>query len=170
MVAGDRVTLVRMKKDIGYKSENVESDAPYYLDKGTSNTILAKKDAAGEGIVVHSGEDGRIIVKGAEHCLGNVGRIMIYNMDIFNRDELIRLIEENNFCVGVMGSKPKLLVASEDIPVDEGADVINKSLLNTMCGQDCLILTSSGMVEHARKRILKYCIESNIEIVVELVN
>lgn len=170
VVAGDRVSLIHMKNGRINGSAEIESAAPDNPDRGLSNTILAKKDATGEGIVVHSGEGHRIIVKGAEHCLGNVGRIVIYNMDLFNRDELIRLIEENDFCVGVMGSKPKLLVASEDIPVDEGVDVINKSLLNTMCGRDCLILTNGGMVEHARKRIVKYCTKSNIAIIVDLVN
>jgi len=187
VAVGDRVSLIRIKngrgtietsRKSGGSGENLESGgsggnisvAPDNFNRRLSNTIIAKKDATGEGIVVHSGDGGRIIVKGAEHCVGNKGRICIYNMDFFNRGELLRLIEDNDFCVGVMGSKPKLLVAAEDIPIDEVSDVINKSLLNTLCGQDCLILTNGGMVEHTRKRILKYCTKSNIEIIVDLVN
>ena len=176
VVAGDRVSLIRMRggqiniRDKNKISGGIISVVSDNSDRGLSDAILAKKDAAGEGIVVYSGDGGRILVKGAERCFGNVGRIVIYNMDLFNRDELIKLIEENDFCVGVMGSKPKLLVASEDIPVDDGADVINKSLLNTMCGRHCLILTNGGMVAHARKRIVQYCTKSGIEIIVELVN
>ncbi|MCK5660365.1 MAG: ATP-binding cassette domain-containing protein [Methanosarcinales archaeon] len=169
VAAGDRVSLIRMKEKGGTTEDN-ESDIPGNSDGGLSNTIFARKDATGDGIVVHSGDGQRIIVKGAENCLGTVGRIFIYNMDFFNRNELIRLIEENDFCVGAMGSKPKLLMAEEHIPMDEVSDVINKSLLNTMCGRDCLILTNGGMVGHARKRIVKYCTKSNIDIMVELVN
>lgn len=170
VAAGDRVSLIRMKEGREGISGEIISVAPDNSDRGLSDTIFAKKDATGEGIVVHSGDGERIIVKGAENCLGNVGRIFIYNMAIFKRDELIRLIEENDLCVGAMGSKSKLLVIAEDIPIDEVSDVINKSLLNAMCGRDCLILTNGGMVEHARNRIVEYCTNINIDIIVELVN
>lgn len=73
-------------------------------------------------------------------------------------------------CVGAMGKKSKLLAEKDDIYLDVTAGVIDRSILNALAGQRCLILTHGGMVYHAMDRIKAYMEKSGINIPVSVIN
>ncbi|NYT05180.1 MAG: ATP-binding cassette domain-containing protein [Methanomicrobiales archaeon] len=61
---------------------------------------------------------------------------------------------------GAMGTHAKEMTALENIDVEFTFGVVDKCILKALNGQDSLILTSGGMVEHVGRRIRDYVRES----------
>ena len=68
-----------------------------------------------------------------------------------------------------MGTKAKRFAGDEKIDLDFTYGVIDKCLLRAVNGENSLVLTSGGMVEHTVGRIAAYMEESGREIEVHLI-
>lgn len=71
--------------------------------------------------------------------------------------------------VGAMGTQAKIAAAGEGIPLTFTYGVIDKCLLKAVMGEDCLIITSGGMVEHIYRRIGSFCQEHRVTIPVSAI-
>lgn len=99
------------------------------------------------------------------------GSIMLYDIVFHNNKFLKQLISSGNVdTIGAMGKKSKLLADSESIILDVTSGVVDRSILDALCGHRCLIITQGGMVQHAYKRIKQYVKTSGIEIHVDILN
>lgn len=78
------------------------------------------------------------------------------------------MIEKNISHLGAMGTKAKFFARNKGIDLDFSHDVINNCLLKAMGGQNTLIITSGKMVQHTRRRVEDYNLESRENIMVEI--
>ena len=122
------------------------------------------------GTVLHLHDEGLAIVE-IDRKSFRAGSIGIYDTSDYSRDELLAIIRKDGIeCLGAMGKKSKLLAEQDDIYLDVTAGVIDRSILNALAGQRCLIMTSGGMVDHALDRIRSYLDKSGINLPVTVVN
>ncbi|MDW7732714.1 MAG: ATP-binding cassette domain-containing protein [Methanolobus sp.] len=120
--------------------------------------------------VLHIHDDGLAIVE-MDRKAFRAGSIGIYDTARYSGEELVQLMDRDGIeCVGAMGKKSKLLAEKDDIYLDVTAGVIDRSILNALAGQRCLILTHGGMVYHAMDRIKAYMEKSGINIPVSVIN
>ena len=120
--------------------------------------------------VLHIHEEGLAIVEMDRKAL-RAGSILIYDTSRYDNDELLEIIKRDGIeSVGAMGKKSKVIAEINDIYIDIASGVIDRSLLNALSGQRCLILTHGGMVEHAVERIKGYIQKSGINLHVGVVN
>lgn len=99
------------------------------------------------------------------------GKIYIYNVDFGSPAEIKSfLASKKTKFVGAMGTNAKMLAEREKIALDFTYGIIDKSILRAIAGQNSLIITSGGMVEHALRRIAGYSSESSVEIQASLLS
>jgi cobalt/nickel transport system ATP-binding protein len=118
--------------------------------------------------VIHLHERGRAVVETTVRSI-RIGGVIVYNMDRQNTDDLARLLGEVDL-VGVMGTRSRSFAEMHGIPADIASNVIDRTILRALCGDEVLILTNGGMVEHARRRIEDYSNQSGIRIEVVVFN
>ncbi|WP_340819582.1 ATP-binding cassette domain-containing protein [Methanolobus sp. WCC4] len=126
--------------------------------------------AAANGKVLHIHDDGLAIVvmDVKPYRAGSVG---IYDMERYSKEDLLEIIRRDEIdSIGAMGKKSKLIAEKDEINLDVNAGVVDRSILNSLAGQRCLILTHGGMVCHALSRIRSYVEKSGIDISVSVVN
>jgi cobalt/nickel transport system ATP-binding protein len=99
------------------------------------------------------------------------GMIFIYDVDSASPAEIKSFLDlgRTKF-VGAMGTSAKMLAEREGILLDFTYGVIDKSILKAISGQNSLLITSGGMVEHALRRIASYSSESGVEIQASLLS
>jgi len=89
------------------------------------------------------------------------GTIYICDADRIGGDDLRALAKQRTVVrVGAMGTRAKEFANRERIPLDYTYGVIDKCILKALVGENSLIITTGGMVEHARRRIEEYSAES----------
>lgn len=89
------------------------------------------------------------------------GKIYLCNADRTGGDEIRALIEVGAVDhVGAMGTRAKEFANRERILLDYTYGVIDKCILKALIGENSLILTTGGMVEHVHRRIGEYSAES----------
>ena len=89
------------------------------------------------------------------------GRIYLCNADRTTGDEVRGLVERGTVDhVGAMGTRAKEFANRERILLDYTYGVIDKCILKALIGENSLIITTGGMVEHVRRRIGEYSAES----------
>lgn len=89
------------------------------------------------------------------------GRIYLCNADLTGGDEVRRLIKQGTVeHVGAMGTRAKEFANRERILLDYTYGVIDKCILKALIGENSLIITTGGMVEHVHRRIGEYSAES----------
>ncbi|NLB00464.1 MAG: ATP-binding cassette domain-containing protein [Methanomicrobiales archaeon] len=71
--------------------------------------------------------------------------------------------------VGAMGTRAKEFAGREQIPLDFTYGVIDKCILKALIGENSLIITTGGMIEHARRRISDYNTGSGRKVTVTMV-
>jgi len=105
--------------------------------------------------------------RGAISC-PSLGRIFICNVESTAPEDIKRFIGHNGIsCSGAMGTSAKVIAEKENIDLDFTYGVIDKCILKALAGQSSLIMTSGGMVDHARRRINTYSHECGLEIAAE---
>lgn len=120
--------------------------------------------------VLHIHPGGKAIVELKRRSL-KAGGILLYNTDQYFYSEVVDLIGKGDITfVGAMGKKSKSLAEKDGIFLDVTTGVIDKSILAALCGKRCMILTGTGMIEHAFKRIREYVDMSGIELNVGIFN
>ncbi len=120
--------------------------------------------------VLHIHEDGLAIVE-MDRRAYRAGSIGIYDMARYSREDLRDIISRDEVdCIGAMGKRSKILAEEDGIYLDVTAGVVDRSILNSLAGQRCLILTNGGMVCHALERIKDYMEKSGINIPISVVN
>lgn len=120
--------------------------------------------------VLHLYEDGLAIVE-MDRKPYRAGSIGIYDMGSYSKENLMDLIDRDEIeCIGAMGKSSKVLAEQDGIYLDVTAGVVDRSILNSLAGQRCLILTNGGMIYHALERIQSYMEKSGINIPVSVVN
>ncbi|MBN2110183.1 MAG: ATP-binding cassette domain-containing protein [Methanosarcinaceae archaeon] len=120
--------------------------------------------------VLHIHDDGLAIVE-MDRKAFRAGSIGIYDTARHSREELLQVMERDGIeCVGAMGKRSKLLAERDEIHLDVTAGVVDRSILNALSGQRCLILTNGGMVYHALERIRNYMDNSGLNIPVNILN
>lgn len=98
------------------------------------------------------------------------GRIYIADVGDGAADRVKNLLSSGTVeRVGAMGTKAKRFAGDEKIALDFTYGVIDKCLLRAVNGENSLVLTSGGMVEHTVGRIAAYMEESGREIEVHLI-
>ncbi|MDY0267394.1 MAG: ATP-binding cassette domain-containing protein [Methanimicrococcus sp.] len=94
------------------------------------------------------------------------GAIYVYDMDAYEKDEFDHILQKYEIdFIGAMGKKSKDIADAKNIETVCNSGVIDKSILNAIAGNHCLILTSGGMVSHTSKRIREYIKNSGIRLV-----
>ncbi len=89
------------------------------------------------------------------------GMIYICDADRIGGYDLRSLLEQSVIeHVGAMGTRAKEFANREGIPLDYTYGVIDRCILKALIGENSLIITTGGMVEHARRRIGEYSAES----------
>ncbi|MCM2465523.1 energy-coupling factor ABC transporter ATP-binding protein [Methanoculleus oceani] len=89
------------------------------------------------------------------------GKIYLCNADRTGGDELRVLVEQGVVeHVGAMGTRAKEFANRERILLDYTYGVIDKCILKALIGENSLIITTGGMVEHVHRRIGEYSAES----------
>ncbi|KLK89176.1 ABC transporter ATP-binding protein [Methanoculleus sediminis] len=89
------------------------------------------------------------------------GRIYLCNADLITGDEVRALVEHGTVeHVGAMGTRAKEFANRERILLDYTYGVIDKCILKALIGENSLIITTGGMVEHVHRRIGEYSAES----------
>lgn len=122
------------------------------------------------GKVLHIHEDCMAIVELSRRYV-RAGSIMIYDTDHHDAGFLQLFISNGDVdTVGAMGKRSKLIAERDNIRLDITSGVIDRSILNALCGQRCLIITHGGMIYHAFERISHYIEESGINIHVDIIN
>jgi cobalt/nickel transport system ATP-binding protein len=120
--------------------------------------------------VVHLQEGGRAVVEILQRTI-RIGGVIVYNTDLQDHEDLKRLMEEGEIdLVGVMGTRSRAFAEKHGISADIASNVIDKTILRALCGDEVLILTNGGMVEHTKRRIEDYGDQSGIEIEVVVFN
>ena len=100
-----------------------------------------------------------------KHGMRASGHIYIADAGRMNGDTIRTVISERSIRhVGAMGTHAKIVVAGEKVPITFTYGVIDKCLLKAVMGEDCLIITSGGMIGHATRRIGNFCREHVVEI------
>lgn len=114
--------------------------------------------------VVHLQEEGRAVVETLERTIG-IGTVIVSDTDEMDGEDLKRMREEWEIdLVGVMGTRSRAFADSCGITADISSNVIDRTILRALCGEEVLILTNGGMVEHTRRRIEEYCRQSGMRI------
>jgi|Deesub1362A_J573_1020465.scaffolds.fasta_scaffold00222_59 cobalt/nickel transport system ATP-binding protein len=120
------------------------------------------------GRIIHK-DTGYVVVEVSKDGI-NPGEIIVCDVDGIEIQEIGKIISEMDVhFIGAMGTKAKALLKEVGITPDFSSNVINNSLLKALTGHNCLIFTSGGMVEHARKRIVDYGVEGNFVVRVNTV-
>ncbi len=129
------------------------------------------KSARSEQVrVIHLQEGGRAVVETLQRSI-RLGLVIVCNTDHQDHDNLKRLMEERGIdLVGVMGTRSRAFAEKHGIFADIASNVIDKTILRALCGDEVLILTNGGMVEHAKRRIEDYGSQSGIKIEVVVFN
>lgn len=90
-----------------------------------------------------------------------LGKIYLCNADRIGGDEIRALVESGTVDhVGAMGTRAKEFANRERILLDYTYGVIDKCILKALIGENSLIITTGGMVEHVQRRIGEYSAES----------
>lgn len=114
--------------------------------------------------VVHLQEGGRAVVETLQRTI-RLGLVIVYDTDHQDHEDLKRLMMEREIdLVGVMGTRSRAFAHKHGISIDITSNVIDKTILQALCGDEVLILTNGGMVEHAKRRIEDYGNQSGIKI------
>lgn len=122
-----------------------------------------------KGTVLYRSKDNNAIVEFHNHQ--TIGEIYIYNTDFYDFQEVQDTIVEYKIqYVGAMGSKSKSIASKDNINLDVNSNVIDKTILTSLSGRQCLILTSGGMVGHTEKRIKSFVDETSLGIKCRVVN
>lgn len=122
-----------------------------------------------KGTVFYKSQDNNAIIEFHNHQ--NIGGIYIYNTDFYDFQEVQNIISEYKIqYVGAMGSKSKSISSKDNISLDVTSNVIDKSILTSLSGKQCLILTSGGMVGHTEKRIKSFVNETSLVIECRVIN
>ncbi|NLI61805.1 MAG: ATP-binding cassette domain-containing protein [Methanosarcinaceae archaeon] len=101
----------------------------------------------------------------------NPGSIYIYDIDNHDSEQLHLIFDKYDInYVAAVGKRSHGLADSENIKVDANYGVIDKSILKSLTGGRCIILTGKGMIEHTYKRIKEYSTESGIKINCKILN
>ena len=91
------------------------------------------------------------------------GRIYLCDADLTDGDDLRRLVEQGAVDhVGAMGTRAKEFAGRERVLLDYTYGVIDKCILKALIGENSLIITTGGMVEHVHRRIGEYSAESGL--------
>jgi cobalt/nickel transport system ATP-binding protein len=95
----------------------------------------------------------------------SLGKVFICNSETTDPKDIKSFISTGaaSFC-GAMGTSAKVVADREKIGLDFTYGVIDKCILKALAGQSSLIMTSGGMVDHARRRIGAYSLECGINI------
>ncbi|WP_292731790.1 energy-coupling factor ABC transporter ATP-binding protein [Methanoculleus sp.] len=89
------------------------------------------------------------------------GKIYLCNADRTGGEELRVLVEQGVVeHVGAMGTRAKEFANRERILLDYTYGVIDKCILKALIGENSLIITTGGMIEHVHRRIGEYSAES----------
>lgn len=89
------------------------------------------------------------------------GMIYLCNADKTGGDEIRGLLRSGAVDhVGAMGTRAKEFAGREQILLDYTYGVIDKCILKALIGEDSLIITTGGMIEHVQRRIGEYSAES----------
>ncbi|WAI01731.1 energy-coupling factor ABC transporter ATP-binding protein [Methanogenium organophilum] len=111
-------------------------------------------------------------ILGMEHhcCRGckAPGFIVLEDADFLNEDLAERIVHDEAIqIIGGMGSVAKKQAKDYGIPLTYTHGVIDKCLLKAISGQNCLIITSGGMIKRVLSRVEEFNAESGntIEIV-----
>jgi len=92
-----------------------------------------------------------------------VGTIYLCNADRTGGDDLRALVEQGAVeHVGAMGTRAKEFANRERILLDYTYGVIDKCILKALIGENSLIITTGGMVDHVHRRIGEYSAESGL--------
>ncbi|HJH31020.1 MAG TPA: ATP-binding cassette domain-containing protein [Methanosarcinaceae archaeon] len=119
--------------------------------------------------VLHIHDDGRAVVEMMRKGI-RAGCIMIYDMDSYDHNDLIKVIDESEIdIVGAMGTMCKNVAERDGVLLEITGGVIDKSILMALCGKRCLVLTNGGMIKHSMKRIKDYVEKSGIDLSVSVV-
>ncbi|RPJ52917.1 MAG: ATP-binding cassette domain-containing protein, partial [Methanobacteriota archaeon] len=93
------------------------------------------------------------------------GTIYVCDADASTGDDLRSLIDGGSVdYVGAMGTRAKKFANREVILLDFTYGVIDKCILKALVGENSLIVTTGGMVDHVFRRIQEYGIESGREL------
>ena len=119
--------------------------------------------------VLHVHPDGRAVVEMMRKGI-RAGCIMIYDMDSYDHQDLLEVIDEGEIdALGAMGTMSKNVAEKDGVHLEITSGVIDKSILMALCGKRCLVLTNGGMIEHSMKRIGDYVEKSGIDLSVSVV-
>jgi cobalt/nickel transport system ATP-binding protein len=89
------------------------------------------------------------------------GKIYLCNADRTGGEELRALVRQGVVeHVGAMGTRAKEFANRERILLDYTYGVIDKCILKALIGENSLIITTGGMIEHVHRRIGEYSAES----------
>jgi len=92
-----------------------------------------------------------------------VGTIYLCNADRTGGGDLRALVERGAVeHVGAMGTRAKEFANRERILLDYTYGVIDKCILKALIGENSLIITTGGMVDHVHRRIGEYSAESGL--------
>jgi len=124
-----------------------------------------------EGVrVVHLQEGGLAVVETLERTI-RIGAVVISDTDRMDGEDLKRMKDEWKIdLVGVMGTRSRAFAERNGITADISSNVIDRTILRALCGEEVLILTNGGMVEHARRRIEDYASQSGMKIGVVVID
>ncbi len=90
-----------------------------------------------------------------------LGRVYLCDADAVSGDEIRALLDGGSVAhVGAMGTRAKEFANRERILLDFTYGVIDKCILKALIGENSLIITTGGMVEHVHRRISEYSAES----------
>lgn len=99
----------------------------------------------------------------------STGKIYIINVDRADPEKIKSFLERGLVdCKGAMGTMAKVMADKEKIDLDFTYGVIDKCILKAIIGESSLIMTSSGMADHARRRVVEYSSDCGHAIEVEI--
>ncbi len=99
------------------------------------------------------------------------GTITIYNVDGQSAESFSRWRSGRPvISIGAMGTRAKQRAEHEKINLDFTHGVIDKCILKSLLGEDSLIVTTGTMVDRVCQRVNGYARESNVPIMVEMMN
>jgi len=127
-----------------------------------------ERTLSGQMRMIYIQEGGRAVVESLQRSI-RVGGVIVYNTDGQEHEDLTRLLDESDL-VGVMGTRSRAFAEKQGISPDIASNVIDRTILRALCGDEVLILTNGGMVEHARRRIEDYGNQCEIGIKVVVFN
>ena len=107
------------------------------------------------------------VLHGHVPARNGTGTIYLCNADRTGGDEVRALLERGEVDhVGAMGTRAKEFANRERIILDYTYGVIDKCILKALVGENSLIITTGGMVEHVHRRIGEYGAESGRKLIV----